>query len=105
LGSFRNFRLRFSLLLSFTRIPALSFHQGLPGQIHSQPSLPPVSGSRDSNIMCFAIDPSEDHPPLIVDSDRVKILQVTTVNPVQRGLSFYQLGIRSGGNGFLRVAT
>ena len=31
---------------------------------------------RNSNIVCFAIDPSEDYPPLIVDADRVKILQV-----------------------------
>jgi len=30
----------------------------------------------DSNIVCFAIDPSEDYPSLIVDADPVKILQV-----------------------------
>ena len=31
----------------------------------------------DPNVMSFAINPSEDHPPLIVDTDRVKILQIS----------------------------
>jgi hypothetical protein len=30
----------------------------------------------DPNLMRLAIDPLEDHSPLIVDPDRVKILQV-----------------------------
>ena len=30
----------------------------------------------DLEVVSFAIDPSEDHPPLIVDTDRMKVLQV-----------------------------
>jgi hypothetical protein len=30
----------------------------------------------DPNLMRFATEPFEDHPPLIIDPDRVKVLQV-----------------------------
>src|SRR6516165_4488464 len=41
----------------------------------------------DSNLVRLAVVPFEDHPPLIVDSDRVEILQITLqlLQPVRWG--------------------
>jgi hypothetical protein len=36
----------------------------------------------DPNLMRLAIDPPEDHSPLIVDPDRVKILEIA-IEPLQ----------------------